>query len=276
MKTTLLYLFGFLLLVGCAKPEEENKPVAPTESFCFPAQAVEYNTPQNGQPWSLEERYVYNEKGELTAVKYYAAGEQVWEDRFEYDLKGLLVRENWWQQNSLKKFFLYEYDAQGKLVNFTENDYESHQQITTLFSKTVLTYTSPTQLNTMQIFKPVNGALQLDFTNKYTYTDGLMNKVSAYNSDNQLIRETVLTYDDKKSYMRGLPSYRAQRVGEGFPHEHNIIARKVTDSSGNSLLSQSYKRETAYNEQGYLTYAYTVYEDGRRLERNLVYTCPKN
>ncbi|WP_299700726.1 hypothetical protein [uncultured Pontibacter sp.] len=276
MKTRLLYLLALLVLVGCAKDADENKPEEPAELFCFPERIVEHTRPHNGEPYTLEQRFVYDEQNQLTGIKYYASGNMVLEDTYEYDQKGLLVRENWFDNDGeLSGYYDQTYSTTGQLLSFTYYTYNYHEQKATLDRKSDFAYNAAGELTTLRHYRPANGALEYHSSNEYTYTSGLITKVRNYDSTQQLIKETVLTYDDKKTYMRGLPAYRAQRIGDGFPHEHNVMTKTVKDATGNVIAAESYARGAEYNSRDYVELQFTTYGDGRVQERHYTYICPK-
>jgi hypothetical protein len=128
---------------------------------------------------------------------------------------------------------------------------------------------------TLRHFRPVDGTLVFHSSVVYTYTNGLMTETKSYDSNQQLTKVVRLAYDDKKTFMYGLPNYRAQYVSEGFPHVHNVISRTVTSPDGNKVDAESFTRETTYNAQDYVETMVTKYADGRVQERRFTYNCPK-
>lgn len=276
MKTRLLYLFACLVLLGCETNEsEENKPEEPAELYCYPEEIVQQTNPASGNPWELTQRFGYNELGDLTSIKSFVNGTLLYEDTFEYNSKGQVSNETWYFYGEKDRYIEHEYDAQGKLLSDTHYNFDNQQQKGAVASKVDYVYTSPTQLQSLLAYTAIDGTLQLEYKNIYTYTNGLMTKIESYNSDNQLTKETVLTYDDKKNYMRGLPNFRAQLISEGFPHQHNVMTKTVKDAAGNVITAESYTRGAEYNGSDYLVLQFTSYGDGRVQERNYTYDCPQ-
>lgn len=277
MRTRLLYLLTCLVLLSCnTDKSEENKPEETAELFCFPERIVEHTRSQNGEPYTLEQRFVYDEQNQLAGIKYYASGSLVLEDTYEYDRNGLLVRENWFDNDGkLSGYYDQTYSSTGQLLSFTYYTFNYHEQKATLDRKSDFTYNAAGELIKLLHYRPVDGSLEFHSSNEYTYTNGLMTKVRNYDSAQRLIKEIELTYDDKKNYMRGLPSYRAQRIGDGFPHEHSVMTKTVKDATGNLIAAESYTRGAEYNNSDYLVLQFTTYGDGRVQERHYIYNCQK-
>lgn len=275
MKTRLLYLLAFLVLASCGTNESnENKPQEPAELFCFPELIVENTRPNNREPYTLEQRFVYNEQNQLTGIKYFAGVNLVLEDTYEYDSRGLLVRENWFGSDGyLSGYYDQTYSASGQLQSFTYYTYNHEKQKATLDRQSDFAYNAAGELSTLRHYRPENGVLVFNAANEYISTNGLITKIKSFDSENRLTKETVLTYDNKKTYLRGLPVYRAQRIGDGFPHEHNVMTKTVKDAAGQVITAESYTRGAEYNSMGYVVLQFTTYGDGRVQERHYTYDC---
>ncbi len=273
MRKPLLCLLASLALVSCSKSDsEENQPAQP---FCIPTQVTNQTIFEDGRKESVESRYTYNKKGELVGIKFYDHGGLVQEYTYEYDSKGLIIRENTLMANGeLADYITYDHDAAGKVTSNSIYYYDPLQQKGTLYRKYDWSYSSPTQLSTMRSYREVEGQLRQDLRHEYTYENGLMTQARTYNMDNTLIQETSLTYDDKHTMHFGLERFRLSMVGVGFPHTHNVVQRVVRGLDGEVMASFSYSSELIYNDRGYRTRSLAHYGDGLKRESQVVYNCP--
>jgi hypothetical protein len=278
MKTRLLYLLACLVLVGCnANESDENKPEEPAESFCYPLSYTEETRPVGREPYSLEREFVYDGLKQLVGLKYYANNQVVLEDTYEYDQSGQLVRENWYSGSNreLTGYYEQEYNPAGQLLSFTYYNFDHSKQKGVLDRKSDFAYNAKGELLTLLHYRPVDGVLLLNSYNEYTSANGLITEIKSYDSDQQLTKEVRLTYDNKKTYLRGLPRYRAQYISDGYPHEHNVMSKTVKTPGGDIIAAESYTRAATYNAQDYIKTTVTSYGDGRVLERSYNYECPK-
>ncbi|MBF8965081.1 hypothetical protein I0P70_17670 [Pontibacter sp. FD36] len=278
MKTSLLYLFVCLLLLSCTKDEHEDiTPEEEPECFCYPLGYIEHNSPVGGEPYSLEHKFVYNTHNQPIGIKYYSKDEMVLEDTYEYDQRGMVVRENWYSGNNreLSGYFQQEFNTTGQLLSFTYYAHNSHTQQSRLDRKSTFTYNDKGELMTLRHFRPVEGVLTFHSSTDYTYTNGLMTQTKSYDSNHELTKVVELTHDAKKTYIYALHHYRAQAVSEGFPHLHNVLSKTATSPDGKIIEAESYTRKLTYNAQDYVETMVTTFADGRVQERRFTYNCPK-
>jgi hypothetical protein len=273
MRKHLLYLLASLALVSCATPDsDENQPA---QLFCLPTQVTNQTIYQDGRKESVESRYTYNNKGELDVIKFYDISGLVQEYTFEYNSEGRIIRENTFLANGdLTDYTTYEHDAAGKVTSSSIYLYDPEQQKATLYRKHDWSYASPTQLSTMLSYREDNGQLRQVLRYTYTYQNGLMTQVHTYSTANQLVQETSLTYDNGHAMLLGLERFRLNRVGEGFPHTHNVVQKVVKDLHGEVMASFSFNSELTYSDKGYRTSSLAHYGDGIKRESQVVYNCP--
>jgi hypothetical protein len=274
MRKHLLYLFTCLALVSCSKSDSDE--TQPAQLFCIPTQVTNQTIFEDGRKESIVSRYNYNNKEELIDIKFYDDGGLIQEYTYEYNSKGLIIRENTLMGNGdLTDYITYEHDEAGKVKSYSIYFYDPQQQKSTFYRKYDLFYTSPTQLSEMYTYREVDGQLRQDLKHEYTYENGLMTKVQTYNMSNTLIRETTLAYDDKHNILLGLERFRLNRLGDGFPHTHNMVKKVVKDMvQGEVMASFSFDSELEYNEKGYRTRSLAHYGDGIKRESQVIYNCP--
>ncbi|MFD2248027.1 hypothetical protein [Pontibacter ruber] len=278
MKRNLLYLLGVLLLLsGCFEKEDKEEvpePATEPEIICYLQKIETTYTYADGASGSTREYFTYDTSDRLIKTAKHSSDGMIFSNTFEYDANGRLTRENMLDgDGNIDSYYDNEYDKEGKVISYTLSVYSNQYGKLIPMSRTVCSYESAKQVKSFHHYVTKDGVETQNGTTQFTYTGGLMTRSLRLDKNNQKVKEIILAYDDKKKYMSALPAYWVQMVAEGFPHEHNIMSKAVTDATGNAVNKESFTQTATYTPEGYLASYSRKYADVKTEQATYTYTC---
>ena len=273
MKKNLLYLLVVVFVSGCFGKDAKDEDPEP-EKVCYlqKVETTEHNT--NGTTRSTVEYYTYNSQNRLIEKDKYEKGEFQYGSTFEYDAAGRITRENiMLKEGIIDSYYDNMYDNEGKVTDYTLSWDSFTSAGFVLFSRVECDYSSARQITALRQYIQRDGIETFNGVTQFTYTGGLMTRSLRLDKANQKVRETILTYDNKKHPWSALQAYWVQQIAEGFPHEHNFMSKAVTDAAGNPIANESFSQTATYTPEGYLASYSRTYADGRTEQAVYTYAC---